>query len=197
MIPRLVTVSGVAGAGKDAIIGGAMPELIDMGFVWAPTVTTRSPRAEDNREAYIYVSNEEFLARVAEGSIMEYTTVTGNLYGTKSIDDMDAVGAIKIVTVDGFRSIMDWMLERDISPYDNLFSIYVTVPRDQAYARLISRGWTSEMIEERNSFTIDGYSAESVDPFDFDDWSLMLPNPDGGLDVAIDEMLSAVRGFVC
>ena len=193
---RLITISGVAGAGKDSIVDGAMPYLRAFGIEGAPSVTTREPRDSDRPGAMITVSRERFLTMVALGDMMEHTVVTGNLYATPA-NALDAGphGAIKIATVDGVRSIADWMEGRGMDPSSQMLSVYVTVPREDAHSRLIARGWDEETIRERDSFNLVGYGADAVSPRDGRMWHL-IHNPDGKLEEAIERLVQMVRDFL-
>jgi len=194
---RLITISGVAGAGKDTVVGMAMPRLLMFGIGWAPSVTTRDPRTSDGPGTMIFLSRDEFLTELASGGMMEHTTVTGNLYGTP----VGALGAgphggIKIITVDGLRSIRAWMVGAGMDPSGHLMSVYITVPVGDAHSRLARRGWTPEVIAERDSFNLQGYDHSGVPDDEGHIWSLMVDNPDGGLDDAVQTMVRAVRDFL-
>ena len=193
----MITVSGVAGAGKDTIVDAAMPFLRSLGIEWAPGITTRDPRPSDKPGAMIHVSHEKFLTMVASGEVMEYATVVGQSYGTpaKAIT-AGPNGAIKIVTVDGVLSIHRWMKGRGLDPASHHLCFYVTVPREQAHERLRGRGWTDEMIAERDSFNLPGCEHERiVQPQTLFNW-ISLPNPDGGLDAAVRTLIQTVRDFL-
>lgn len=195
---RVITVSGVAGAGKDTIVDMAMPFLRALGIEWAPGITTRPPRLSDKPGAMNHVSHERFLTMVANGEVMEYTTVVGQLYGT-STDILNAGpnGAIKISTVDGVLAIRDWMIcQRGMDPEWDLLSVYVTVPIEDAHERLRKRGWTDEQIAERDSFNLPGYGHEMMDEKHAGIWRLVIHNPDGGLEDAKDDLLHGIRTFL-
>jgi guanylate kinase len=193
---RIITISGVAGAGKDTIIDGAMPYLRSFGIGWAHSVTTRDPRESDRPGAMIRVSREKFLTMAVLGDMMEYTTVTGSMYGSPS-EAMDAGphGAIKIATVDGVRSIRAWMVDNGMEPCSQMLPIYVTVPREHSHSRLIARGWSEYTISQRESFNLPGYGPDMVAASEVGMWSI-IHNPDGGLEQAVDSLVRTVRDFL-
>ena len=188
----MITVSGVAGAGKDTIVETAMPFLRSFGIEWAPSITTRDPRPGDRQGVMIHVSHEGFLTMVADGDMMEYAMVAGDSYGTP-VDALDAGpnGAIKIVTVDGVLAIREWMIDHGGM---DLLPIYVTVPMGDAHERLHERGWSDERIAERDSFNLSGYGHESLD-LSVIPWAI-ISNPNGGLDAAVAMLVRRVREFL-
>ena len=163
------------GIAASTMVDAAMPFLRSLGIEWAPGITTREPRPSDRPGSMIHVSHEKFLTMVTEGDVMEYATVVGQSYGTPvKVITAGSNGAIKIVTVDGAIAIRDWMIhqscKRDMGIGWDLLSVYVTVPMRDAHDRLRHRGWTDEMISERDSFNFPGYGHETINPDDVDLW---------------------------
>ncbi|MEA4911320.1 MAG: guanylate kinase [Oscillospiraceae bacterium] len=78
---RLVVVSGPSGCGKDTVVRRLMAQRKDV-FL-SVSCTTRKMRAgEADGVDYYYISEEEFLRRVRENRMLEYTKYAGNYYGT-------------------------------------------------------------------------------------------------------------------
>lgn len=76
----LFVVSAPSGAGKTTLINGLGA---DAGFVYSVSCTTRAPRqGEVDGQAYFFLSDEAFQARVAAGDFLEYAGVHGRFYGT-------------------------------------------------------------------------------------------------------------------
>jgi guanylate kinase len=78
--PLLMILSGLSGAGKDAVLN----RLKQSGFppVSVTTVTTRARRAnERDGEHYHFISDERFREMVAGDELLEHATVYGNSYG--------------------------------------------------------------------------------------------------------------------
>jgi guanylate kinase len=78
--PRVFIISGPSGVGKDSVI----EQLRDRypGAHYAVTATTRNRRpGEMDGVHYLFMSEEEFRNRLAEGDFLESASVYGNLYG--------------------------------------------------------------------------------------------------------------------
>ncbi len=89
----LVVVSGPAGSGK----GTVNAHLINSGeFVYSVSATTRAPHpGETDGVNYYYVSREEFLKRIDDGEMLEYTEYCGNFYGTPKKEALSVLEAGK------------------------------------------------------------------------------------------------------
>ena len=76
----LFVVSAPSGAGKSTLCD-ALRQTPD--FVYSVSCTTRAPRAgEIDGDDYHFLSEAEFLARVAAGEFLEHANVHGKYYGT-------------------------------------------------------------------------------------------------------------------
>lgn len=76
----LIVISGPAGSGK----GTVNAHLLKTGdFVYSVSATTRAPRAgETDGVNYHFITKEDFLSRIQNGDMLEYTEYCGNFYGT-------------------------------------------------------------------------------------------------------------------
>jgi len=76
----LIVISGPSGAGKTSLCD----ELLERsGLVRVITCTTRARRGnERNGKDYIFLEQEDFETKIAEGWFLEYACVHGKLYGT-------------------------------------------------------------------------------------------------------------------
>ena len=76
----LIVVSGPAGSGKGTVNAHL---LRTDDFVYSVSATTRAPRAgEVDGVNYHFISKQEFLRRIDNGDMLEYTEYCGNFYGT-------------------------------------------------------------------------------------------------------------------
>ncbi len=77
----LFIVSGASGVGKSTLCRKLRAEFSQI--VLSTSVTTRAPReGEVHGEHYIFVTREEFQARVDAGDFAEWAEVHGNMYGS-------------------------------------------------------------------------------------------------------------------
>ena len=92
--PRLFVISGPSGVGKDAVIGGLKARALHCYFV--VTATTRPARTgERDGVDYIFIARSDFESMIAEGELLEWAEVYGNLYGVPKSQVADALGAAK------------------------------------------------------------------------------------------------------
>ena len=86
----LFIVSGPAGSGKGTVVNLLVknhPEIF-----LSVSATTRNPRpGEVHGVHYYYISKEEFENRIANGHMLEYTTYSGNYYGTPEKEVQEAL----------------------------------------------------------------------------------------------------------
>ena len=76
----ILVISGPSGAGK----GTVRNELLKHSdFVFSVSATTRDPRPGEVRDVdYHYITREEFEGRIERGEMLEYTSYSGEYYGT-------------------------------------------------------------------------------------------------------------------
>lgn len=78
--PKIVTVSGVSGAGKSTVMKRLMETGEFAGYM--PSLTTRPPHGGDNEGEMVRVSPEEFARLEASGELLWSKLVHGHQYGT-------------------------------------------------------------------------------------------------------------------
>ena len=104
----LFVVSAPAGCGKDTILNELFKKTDKAGY--AVSATTRAPReGEINGVHYHFLTREDFLEKIKQGEVLEYTEYCGNFYGTlkKSVDDLVLSGkdAVLKIEVEGAMNI--------------------------------------------------------------------------------------------
>ena len=105
----LIVISGPAGSGK----GTVCSHLLKTGdFAFSVSATTRAPRpGEQNGINYHFISKEEFISRINDGDMLEYTEYCGNFYGTPK-KEAEAVldsgkNLILEIEVEGARNVKE------------------------------------------------------------------------------------------
>lgn len=84
---KVIAICGEAGSGKDTL---AKKLAAETGWHLIVSFTTRPPREKEvNGEDYFFVSNDEFAAKVLDGSMLEATQFNNWYYGTalESLDE--------------------------------------------------------------------------------------------------------------
>jgi guanylate kinase len=146
-----VVISGPSGSGKTTV---ASRLLAVPGFTRAVTATTRAPRdGEKDGVDYLFLTREEFLARVARGEFLEYATVHGNLYGTprRSVEESLARGEVCLLAIDVQGAAA---LRGQVEP---AFFVFLKAPDDaELERRLRGRGSEDEAAVKRRLETARG-----------------------------------------
>jgi len=185
---HLLLILGPSGSGKGTVLRYLRENYPDA--VFPLSCTTRDPReGEVEGEVYLFVSKEEFEARIEKGDFLEYAIVHGtNYYGTlkESILSPMEEGKLVIreVDVQGLRSI------RDLVHPENLSSIFLTVDSwGTLRNRIVSRAEISdeELERRRQSFLMEMEWAKEVDH--------VIVNQDGKLEETFDSLNGVLKAF--
>ena len=136
----LIVVSGPGWVGK-----GTIAELLVTKHkkLWlSKSWTTRPRRETENKDAYIFVTREEFQQAIEEGVFLEWAEFHGNYYATPRPDPPEGYDVLLEIDVQGAKSIADHGLE--------FLMIFVDAPtiEDQA-ERLRGRGDNEEEVLRR------------------------------------------------
>ncbi|MGH9105856.1 MAG: guanylate kinase [Acidimicrobiales bacterium] len=138
----LFVVYGAGGVGKSTL---ARRLLGLRGHLWlSRSWTTRPRRPSEPREAYVYATREEFMARVAAGGFVEWTEFAGNghLYGTPTLDAPEGDDVVLEIDVDGASQVRQ--------RYPDAVLVLVVAPSREAQAeQLQSRGDDDESVQRR------------------------------------------------
>ena len=143
-------VSAPSGAGKTTLCD-ALRQTPD--FVYSVSCTTRAPRAgEIEGDDYHFLSEQDFLARIAAGDFLEHASVHGRHYGTTReplISNLqNGVDVLIDVDIQGAASIRN---ANDETIRRALCDVFIMPPDlDELRKRLTKRGTeTPEQIETR------------------------------------------------
>jgi guanylate kinase/dTMP kinase len=138
----LLLVCGPSGAGKNTIVERLVAERDDVTF--SVSATTRTPRdGERDGVDYLFVTDDDFDALVADGGVLEWATYAGHRYGTPAGPVVAALAAgrhvVAIVELSGAEQIRALHPEAPI--------VFISAHPDELADRLASRG--SETVEQR------------------------------------------------
>jgi len=97
---QLVIISGPSGVGKSTICSRVVEKRNAFLSVSA-TTRPRSESEQDGRE-YVFLTRDDFEAKIREGAFLEYADVFGNYYGTPKmpVDEAVAAGRTVILEID-------------------------------------------------------------------------------------------------
>ena len=179
---KLVIISGPSGVGKSTITRQLVARLKDAYLSVSVTTRPRAKTEQDGRE-YWFISREEFHQRIAEGALLEYAEVFGNLYGTPrdKTEETLAAGKIVILEIDvqGARQV------KEIYPQATM--IFILPPSTGVLAeRLGRRGRESGEVAARR---LGGASGEIAAAWQYYDHRVV--NDD--LEQAIHEVLQIIE----
>jgi len=95
---KLVVVSGPSGVGKSTVLREVRRRT---GAAFSVSVTTRPPRpGERNGEDYLFVDRPTFEKMIADGELLEWAEVFGDLYGTPAAPVREALAAGRTLLLD-------------------------------------------------------------------------------------------------
>ncbi len=162
---KLIIFSAPSGSGKSTIVSYLMKEHPELNLAFSVSATTRAPRGtEKNGVEYIFLSEEEFKAKIAAGEFLEHEEVyPGRFYGTLKeqverqtekgenvVFDVDVKGGCNIKKFYGSRAL----------------SIFIQPPSVEELRRRLEGRATDapEVIEQRLSKAV--YELTFADKFD-------------------------------
>ena len=107
MKKNILVLVGASGVGKTTVMN-AMMEKKDI-FSFSRSATTRAPRGDGNDSEYLYVTKEDFLARIDAGLMLEHMQYGENYYGTpkSETDRIFSEGKVPLLILDieGAKSV--------------------------------------------------------------------------------------------
>ena len=147
----LMVVSAPSGAGKTSICREFLRIFPDVRF--SVSCTTRPPRpGEVDGRDYLFISQEEFRARIARGEFVEWVENYGELYGTAktTMDAFLTQGRDLILDIEprGARTIREH--------YPHAAFIFILPPSlAELKSRLAKRGESPSVVERRLRTSLD------------------------------------------
>jgi guanylate kinase len=183
-LPAVLVVTGPSGAGKGTLIR----ELVDrvQGIEATVSATTRARRRgeEDGRE-YCFLTDEEFLARVARGEFLEHVEyVSGHRYGTlrSELDRIAGSGHVPLLELETEGAL------RVKHGVPGAVTIFISARVDELERRLRERA-TESAGEIGERIELARQQLEQAGEFDY-----VIENDD--LELAVAKLTDLVRGLL-
>ncbi len=180
-----VAIAGPAGSGKDSIIKGILARCPNT--VFAVNATTRAPRpGEEHGKNYFFFSNEEFLQKVAEGTIPEHyhRPETDTYYGLykPALDANVVVGKVTLFQIQIVGA-------KYLKEHYDATTFFIMPPSLDAFEKRIRARAPMSDAEwaERKKFTEREVHEEA--PF----YDYRITNEDGKLEEAIDQVVEILK----
>ena len=132
--------TGPSGAGKGTLIKALLERLPELEAAISATTRLRRQGEEDGRE-YYFLSDAEFVRRVADGDFLEHVTyVSGKRYGTlrSEVDRIAADGRVPVLELETEGALN---VKEDVP---GAVTIFITAPIPELERRLRERASESE-----------------------------------------------------
>lgn len=138
--PLIIIVSGPGGAGKGTLVDELLRQ--DDRLWLSRSWTTRQRRDGEAEDAYVFVSRDEFEARISAGEFLEWTEFLGNYYGSPAPEPADRHDIVLEIELHGAQQV------KQLHPEALL--VFVMPPsREEQQRRLQGRGDPDHHVETR------------------------------------------------
>lgn len=138
--PIILVLSGPGGVGKGTIVQALVKR--DPQLRLSRSWTTRNQRENEDPNAYVFVSREDFQDRIAANGFLEWTSFLGNYYGTPSPEPVVGNDIVLEIEVDGAQQVK--------TSHPDAVLVFVLPPsRLEQQRRLRGRGDPEQKVEER------------------------------------------------
>ena len=163
--PLFLVLTAPSGAGKTTLVNLLRAEFGS--FVYSVSCTTRAPRGgEKDGVAYHFLSDGEFLRRVAAGDFLEHAVVHGYRYGTlrAAVEGPMAEGRSVLLDIDVAGAAQVREIVRSLPPDAPLkrafLDVFIDVPSlEELRRRLEKRGEDAPDVIERRLRNAEGERA--------------------------------------
>ena len=183
-MPAVLVVTGPSGAGKRTLIRKLVERV--PGIEVTVSATTRElRRGEENGREYWFLTDDDFLARVARGEFLEHVEyVSGHRYGTlrSELERIAANGHVPLLELETEGALR---VKHEVS---GAVTIFISARVEELERRLRERA-TESTGEIGERIEIARRQLEQADEFDY-----VIENDD--LDRAVGELTQLVAGLV-
>jgi len=185
--PLLVVLSGLSGAGKDAVLAGL--RLSDLPLHISVSATTRSRRAgEKDGFDYHFVTSDRFQELIDRGELLEWANVYGNYYGIPKEPVQQALKSGKDVVVK--IDVQGAATIKKLMP-GAVFIFMVTPYMEELEKRLKQRRTeTSDTLEVRLKTA--GEELRQLPMFDY-----VVVNRPGEINQAVADIVAIIKAEKC
>jgi guanylate kinase len=182
--PTVLVVTGPSGAGKGTLIRELVERVPGIEVTVSATTRERRRGEEDGRE-YWFLSDDDFLARVAQGEFLEYVEyVSDHHYGTlrSELERIAAHGHVPLLELETVGAL------RVKEQVPGAVTIFISAPVEELERRLSERA-TESTGEIGERIALARQQLEQASEFDY-----VIVNDD--LERAVGELTALVRGLL-
>jgi guanylate kinase len=183
-MPTVLVVTGPSGAGKGTLIHELVHRVPEIEVTVSATTRERRRGEEDGRE-YLFLSDDDFIARVADGEFLEHVEyVSGHRYGTlrSELDRIAAKGHVPLLELETEGALE---VKREVP---GAVTIFISARVDELERRLRERATESSgEIHERIELARE--QLQQAGEFDY-----VIDNDD--LEQAVSKLTALVRGLL-
>ena len=190
----VLVIAGPSGAGKTVVatsIVNSHPE-----FTFLRSGTTRAKRGDAHDDEYLYYTEQEFKAAIANGEMAEHAIYGGNMYGTPNseLDRAFSEGKTPLLVIDlnGVKSLA-------LHPKYSACNVYIYTDFDVIEARLKERYFgENEKLDSQKNF--DSRRAQNITDWiglaDYEEYIHAFVENNGTIDDCCQKVLSTFAAYV-
>ena len=182
--PTVLVVTGPSGAGKGTLIHELVERVPEIEVTVSATTRAQRPGEENGRE-YWFLTDADFLSRVAHGDFLEHVEyVSGHRYGTlrSELERLAAHGHLPLLELETEGALR---VKRDVP---GAVTIFISARVDELERRLRERA-TESAGEIGERIALARKQLEQAGEFDH-----VIENDE--LERAVEELTTLVRGFL-
>ena len=190
----VLVIAGPSGAGKTVVatsIVNSHPE-----FTFLRSGTTRAKRGDAHDDEYLYYTEEEFKAAIANGEMAEHAIYGGNMYGTPNseLDRAFSEGKTPLLVIDlnGVKSLA-------LHPKYSACNVYIYTDFDVIEARLKERYFgENEKLDSQKNF--DSRRAQNITDWtglaDYEKYIHAFVENNGTIEECCQKVLATFAAYV-